>query len=123
MKKLQILAAIMAIGTMCVTGITACNMGGDTITDKTAPETRSIVVQDEGEQTPTPTPDDNCNGDNNCHRGKMPFKKPTFRFKAPGGKHRGNGRGKFRRPHKIPAPTPEPENPETPETPAENENN
>lgn len=115
MKKLSILAAILAIETMCIAG---CNMGGANSAKTPVPETHNIALQEEhgeGEQTPTPCPDDNCD------HGKMPFKKPTFRFKAPHDRHDGKGRGKFRRPHNNPAP--EPENPEIPETPAENENN
>lgn len=114
MKKLSILAAILAMGTMCITG---CNMGGANSSGTAVPEARNIAVQ---EETPAPTPDDNCNGDDNCHRDRMPHKKPSFKFRVPQGKHDKKGRGKFRRPHKRPAPAPEPENPEAPE---ENVNN
>ena len=115
MKKLQILAAILAIGTMCIAG---CDMGGTTTSDKTKPQTRDIVVQEEKvEETPAPTPDDNCNKDGNCNHGKMPFAKPNFKFKAPNVKHEGKGRERFRHPHKKPA------NPEEPTQPEENTNN
>ncbi|MCH5147909.1 MAG: hypothetical protein J1G05_00920 [Clostridiales bacterium] len=115
MKKLQILAAILAIGTMCITG---CNMGGTATSDKAQTQTRNIVAQEDSvEETPTPTPDDNCGKDGNCNHDKMPHAKPNFKFKAPHGKHHGSGRDKFRRPHKRPAPKPE-----EPEVPAEEEN-
>ena len=112
MKKLQILAVVLAMGTICICG---CNMGGANSSQTTVPETQSIIAQDEneGEDTPTPCPDDNCNN------GRMPFKKPGFKFRVPHGKDDKNGREKFRRPHRKPAPTPEPE-PEIPETPEEN---
>lgn len=116
MKKLSIIASILAVGTMCITG---CNMGKPN--NKTAPETLSIAVQDEGgEKTPAPSPDD-CRNDGNCHRGKMPYKKPGFRFKVPHGKHGEKTREKFRRYRKRPAP--KPENPEAPATPEDEENN
>lgn len=120
MKKLQILAAILAMGTMCITG---CNMGGNTATDKTEPQTHNIVVREEnGNETPAPAPDDNCEHGDNCHRGKTPFKKPGFKFKAPYGRHNGKVREKFRRPHKKPTPVPTPE-PEIPAVPEDNTNN
>ena len=114
MKKLCILAAALALGTLCFTG---CDMGGPDSSDTVKNETQNIVLQGEGEgeEPSTPCPDGDCNHD------RMPFKKPEFRFKVPQGKHEGKGREKFRRrPHKRPTPAPEPENPETP---AENNNN
>ena len=115
MKKLQILAAVLAIGTMCMAG---CDMGGAPTSDRVQPHTHNLVAQEEKvEETPAPTPDDNCGKDGNCHRGKMPHAKPNFKFKVPHGKHREDGRDKFGHPHKRPAPSPE-----EPETPAEEEN-
>ena len=107
MKKLSLLAVILAMGTTC---LTACNMGGPNSSGTALPEQQSIVVQseNEGEDTPAPCPDGNCNYD------RMPFKKPSFKFKIPHGKSDKKGRDKFRRrPHRKPAPAPE--NPETPE--------
>ena len=115
MKKIQILAAILAVGTMCIAG---CDMGGTSTSDREQPQTVNIVAQDESvEETPTPTPDDNCGKDGNCNRDKMPHAKPNFKFKAPHGNHKGNGKDKYRLPHKRPAPKPE-----EPEIPAEEEN-
>lgn len=105
------------MGTMCAAG---CNMGGTSSSETIVPQTRNSVMQEdkgENEEPSTPCPDDNCD------RGRMPFAKPNFRFKVPHGKHGGKDREKFRRPHKKPAPTPEPENPETPTEPAEGGNN
>lgn len=120
MKKLQILAAILAIGTMCIAG---CDMGGTSTSDnRTQPQSLNIVAQDESiEETPAPAPDDNCNKDGNCNRDKMPHAKPNFKFKAPNGKRGRGDKDKFRLPHKRP--TPPPETPETPTEPKENTNN
>lgn len=119
MKKLSILAAVLAAGTMCIAG---CDMGGAKFTETPIPETRNIVVQEEiVDTTPEPAPDKDCGRDGNCNHGKMPFKKPGFKFKAPQNKHGKKGRNKFRRPHKRPEPGPE--KPETPTEPIENENN
>lgn len=119
MKKLNILAAILAMGTMCITG---CNMGGPDSADTATPHTSNIALQEEKvEEKPAPAPDDNCKDKDNCNRGKMPFKKPGFKFKVPQVKHDRTGRDTFRRPHKKP--TPNPENPETPALPEDNGNN
>ena len=122
MKKLSILAAILAVGTMCVAG---CNMGGANTAKTPAPETRNIVTQEEsneGEKAPESCPDGDCDGNGDCNRGKMPFAKPNFKFQVPHSKHEGRDREKFPRPHKKPSPAPEPENPEPPAE-EENQNN
>ena len=88
-------------------------MGGAESIDAALPEANGITVQSEDENPPAPCPDGNCNRD------RMPFKKPDFKFRIPQGKDDKKGRDKFRRPHRKPAPIPEPE-PEIPETPEEN---
>ena len=118
MKKLSILAAILAIGTMCITG---CDMGGANSTENVLPGTHNIAVQDQSaDATEEPAPGDDCeNGDNCCHD-KMPHKRPSFKFRAPQGKYNKRGRNKFRHPHKRPKPVPN--DPETPAAPEENYN-
>lgn len=122
MKKLSILAAALAVGTMCVAG---CDMGGANSAKIPEPEPSNIVTLEEnkdGEQTPVPCPDGNCDGKKDCDRDKMPYAKPNFRFHIPHIGHRGHGKDKFPLPHKKPTPSPEPEEPEAP-VEEENQNN
>ena len=119
MKKLSILAAVLAIGTMWIAG---CDMGNVNSVQSDTPETQNIIVQDENaDATVEPNQGDDCEHGGDCNRNKVPHKKPDFKFKTPHGKRDKKGRNKFRHPHKRPKPVPE--DPETPTVPEENNNN
>ncbi len=105
MKKLSILAALLAAGTICLAG---CNMQPSST--KTPTEDENIVRNGDNDSTPLPCPDGNCNRD------RMPYRKPEFKFKIPPKKPEGNDREKFRRPHKT-----APEDPEIPGIPDDGE--